>query len=111
MFVQLQYHKVNATQEQQVLRRNGQNRQHSATCAGTTDRNVWCARWYRVESALRLNRVLCAPTTVKCGEVLRQHASPVVQTYSRSAACQRSPPHIRAGTKTEVYGQSSTPCS
>ena len=50
------------TQEQQVLRRNGQNTQHSATCARTTNRNVRGASWYRVGSALRLNRVVCAPT-------------------------------------------------
>jgi len=104
------------TQEQQVLRRNGQNRQHSATCARTRNSNVMDARWYRAGSALRLNSVLCAPTA-KCGEVLQITTRPVVKAYkmstcdSRSAACQHSPPYIRADTKTEVYAQSSTPCS
>jgi hypothetical protein len=97
------------TQEQQVLRRNGRNRQHSATCARTKRRQL-------VPCGVSTASEPSAVCTYRCKcEVLQMTTRPV-QTYkvstcdSRSATCQRSPPHIRAGTKTEVYAQSSTPC-
>jgi len=77
------------TQHQQVLRRNGQNRQHSPTCARTTNRNVMGAICYRVGSALRLNWVLCAPTAVSADKSYRwQHA-----LLLRRTKCQ----HVTAG--------------